>query len=44
MSPTIDQIASPEAYRASILAALGDDDPVIAHAGRRPDRQARPTP
>jgi DinB superfamily len=30
MSETIDPIASPEAYRASILAALGDDDPVIA--------------
>ena len=32
MSQTIDPVASPEAYRASLLAALGDDDPAIAQA------------
>ena len=32
MSQTIDPISSPEAYRASLLAALGDDDPAVAQA------------
>ena len=30
MSQSIDPVASPEAYRRSILAALGDDDPFEA--------------
>ena len=30
MSQTIDPVASPEAYRQSLLAALGDDDPADA--------------
>ena len=32
MSETIDPVSSPEAYRASLLAALGDDDPAVAQA------------
>src|SRR6185295_1979619 len=32
MSQTIDPVSSPEAYRASLLAALGDDDPADAQA------------
>ena len=32
MSQPADPISSPEAYRASLLAALGDDDPAIAQA------------
>jgi hypothetical protein len=32
MSQTIDPVATPEAYRASLLAALGDDDPAVAQA------------
>ncbi len=32
MSQTIDPVLSPEAYRASLLAALGDDDPAVAQA------------
>ena len=32
MSQTFDPVASPEAYRASLLAALGDDDPAVAQA------------
>jgi hypothetical protein len=32
MSQTADPISSPEAYRASLLAALGDDDPAVAQA------------
>jgi hypothetical protein len=32
MSQTIDPVSSPEAYRASLLAALGDDDPAVAQA------------
>src|SRR6478735_6222053 len=32
MSQTIDPVASPEAYRASLLAALGADDPAVAQA------------
>ena len=32
MSQTIDPVSSPEAYRASLLAALGDDDPAEAQA------------
>jgi hypothetical protein len=30
MTQTIDPVATPEAYRASLLAALGDDDPAAA--------------
>src|SRR6185295_16170084 len=30
MSQTIDPVSSPEAYRASLLGALGDDDPADA--------------
>ncbi len=30
MSESIDPVSSPEAYRRSILSALGDDDPVVA--------------
>ena len=32
MSQQVDPISSPEAYRASLLAALGDDDPAAAQA------------
>ena len=32
MSQTIDPVSSPEAYRDSLLAALGDDDPAVAQA------------
>lgn len=32
MSQTIDPVSSPEAYRASLLAALGDDDPAVAQS------------
>jgi DinB superfamily len=32
MSQTVDPVTSPEAYRASLLAALGDDDPAVAQA------------
>ena len=32
MSQTIDPVSSPEAYRASLLDALGDDDPAAAQA------------
>jgi hypothetical protein len=32
MSQTFDPVASPEAYRRSLLAALGDDDPAVAQA------------
>jgi hypothetical protein len=32
MSQTVDPVSSPEAYRASLLAALGDDDPAVAQA------------
>jgi hypothetical protein len=32
MSQTFDPVSSPEAYRASLLAALGDDDPAVAQA------------
>ena len=32
MSQIIDPVASPEAYRASLLAALGADDPAVAQA------------
>jgi hypothetical protein len=32
MSQQPDPISSPEAYRASLLAALGDDDPAVAQA------------
>src|SRR6188472_3533872 len=32
MSQTADPISSPEAYRASLLAALGEDDPAVAQA------------
>ena len=32
-SRPIDPVSSPEAYRRSILAALGDDDPVEAQTG-----------
>ena len=32
MSQTIDPVASPDAYRASLLAALGADDPAVAQA------------
>ena len=32
MSQPPDPISSPEAYRASLLAALGDDDPAVAQA------------
>ena len=30
MSQSIDPVSSPEAYRRSVLSALGDDDPVVA--------------
>ena len=33
MSQTIDPVAAAEAYRASLLAALGDDDPAVVQAG-----------
>ena len=36
MSQTIDPVSSPEAYRASLLAALGDDDPAVAQAETPP--------
>jgi hypothetical protein len=32
MSRTADPISSPDAYRASLLDALGDDDPAVAQA------------
>jgi hypothetical protein len=32
MSQTIDPVATPDAYRASLLAALGEDDPAVAQA------------
>jgi hypothetical protein len=32
MTNTADPISSPEAYRASLLDALGDDDPAVAQA------------
>jgi DinB family protein len=32
MAQTIDPVATPEAYRASLLAALGDNDPAAAQA------------
>jgi hypothetical protein len=32
MSQRIDPIATPDAYRASLLAALGEDDPAVAQA------------
>ena len=32
MSQSIDPVSSPEAYRQSLLAALGDDDPAVAQA------------
>ena len=32
MSQTFDPVSSPEAYRRSLLAALGDDDPAVAQA------------
>ena len=32
MSQTIDPVANPDAYRASLLAQLGDDDPAIVQA------------
>ena len=32
MSQTFDPVSSPDAYRRSLLAALGDDDPAIAQA------------
>jgi hypothetical protein len=32
MSQPVDPISSPEAYRASLLAALGEDDPAVAQA------------
>jgi DinB superfamily len=32
MNRAVDPISSPEAYRASLLAALGDDDPAVAQA------------
>ena len=32
MSQQADPISSPEAYRASLLAALGEDDPAVAQA------------
>ena len=32
MSQTIDPVSSPEAYRQSLLATLGDDDPAVAQA------------
>jgi hypothetical protein len=32
MSQTFDPVSSPEAYRQSLLAALGDDDPAVAQA------------
>ena len=32
MSQTFDPVSSPEAYRRSLLAALGDDDPAAAQA------------
>ena len=36
MSQTADPISSPEGYRASLLAALGDDDPAAAQAETGP--------
>jgi len=32
VSPIIDPVSSPDAYRASLLAALGEDDPAVAQA------------
>ena len=32
MSQPIDPVQTPDAYRASLLAALGDDDPAVAQA------------
>ena len=32
MSETIDPVATPDAYRASLLAELGDDDPAVVQA------------
>ena len=32
MNQAVDPVSSPEAYRASLLAALGDDDPAVAQA------------
>ena len=40
MSQTADPISSPEAYRASLLAALGDDDSAVALAETSPAMRA----
>jgi len=40
MSETADPISSPEAYRASLLAALGDDDVAVALAETAPALRA----
>ncbi len=32
MDQTIDPVGTPDAYRASLLAALGDDDPAVVQA------------
>ena len=32
MEQTIDPVGTPDAYRASLLAALGDDDPAVVQA------------
>jgi hypothetical protein len=37
MTQPIDPVSSPDAYRRSLLAALGDDDPAVAQAAA-PDR------
>ena len=44
MSETIDPVGTPDAYRASLLAELGDDDPAVVQAETPLDRRERSSP